>query len=104
MMHYVPGGPLLFNMGNEGSVRSKVTIIQTGLLHSLAIKLRAAVLYSEHRYYGKSLPFSNESFVPNKLIHLTMENAMADYVKGILLGRNSCLCLSIQQQRKGARA
>jgi len=70
-------------------VTSKITIMQTGLLRWLAPQLGAAVIYGEHRYYGKSLPFGAASLQPENLVHLTMENAMADYVRGLLWARDS---------------
>jgi lysosomal Pro-X carboxypeptidase len=36
-------------------------------------------LFAEHRYYGESLPFGNNSFVNPNISYLTSEQALGDY-------------------------
>jgi len=39
------------------------------------------VIFAEHRYYGESLPYGNQSFAdPHHLGYLTSQQALADYV------------------------
>lgn len=46
----------------------------------MAPKLNALIVFAEHRYYGKSLPFGNESFNgPEHLGYLSSQQALADY-------------------------
>ena len=86
--HYAPGGALLFNVGNEGSVTSRITIMQTGLLRTAAASTGSLVCYAEHRFYGESLPFGNESLANENLVHLTMENGKSQFVQ------SGCLALA----------
>ena len=51
---------------------------------TLAEKFGAMVLFGEHRYYGTSMPFGDESFDKDNLNMLTVEQAMMDYVEFIL--------------------
>jgi lysosomal Pro-X carboxypeptidase len=45
----------------------------------------AAIVFAEHRFYGKSLPFGNASFKNvSNLGYLSSEQALADYA--ILIG------------------
>ncbi|KAJ1477814.1 peptidase S28, partial [Baffinella frigidus] len=71
-------GPIFFYTGNEASVEGYVKA--TGLMWENAAPFSALLLFAEHRYYGKSLPFAGEeSFARENLHLLTHEQAMADY-------------------------
>ena len=47
---------------------------------TLAAQFKAVVLFAEHRYYGKSMPFP-DSFTPDHVRFLTVDQTMMDYVK-----------------------
>lgn len=52
----------------------------TGFQWELASSLQAVVVFAEHRYYGKSLPFGNNSFKSvAQFGYLTAEQALADF-------------------------
>ncbi|OQR93179.1 lysosomal Pro-X carboxypeptidase [Thraustotheca clavata] len=68
-------GPILFYCGNEGDVTLYVN--NTGLMWENAQSLGAALIFAEHRYFGKSYPFANDYM--NNLQYLTHEQALADY-------------------------
>lgn len=49
------GRPLFVEIGGEWSIDG--TSLETGQLYLLAKKHRGMLVETEHRYYGKSLPF-----------------------------------------------
>nr|XP_002127477.1 dipeptidyl peptidase 2 [Ciona intestinalis] len=76
--HWVAGkGPMLFYAGNEGDIVGFKDA--SGLLTETAPKLGAMVVFAEHRFYGTSLPFGNDSFIDKNIGLLSIEQAMADY-------------------------
>jgi lysosomal Pro-X carboxypeptidase len=70
--------PILFYTGNEGDI--ELFAQNTGFMWKAASELKAIVVFAEHRYYGKSMPFGNESYKdPQHLGYLSSEQALADY-------------------------
>uniref|UniRef100_A0A914YXF1 Lysosomal Pro-X carboxypeptidase n=1 Tax=Panagrolaimus superbus TaxID=310955 RepID=A0A914YXF1_9BILA len=75
---YKPNGPIFFYPGNEGSL--EVFAENTGIIWDLAPKFNAAVIFIEHRYWGKSLPYSDESFTAlSRIGHMTSIQTIADF-------------------------
>jgi lysosomal Pro-X carboxypeptidase len=72
-------GPILFYAGNEGGIwtfyNNSLFMAQT-----LAKEYGALVVFAEHRYYGESMPFGEDSFKKENLRFLTIEQVMLDYV------------------------
>jgi len=74
------GGPIFFYTGNEGKIESFAE--NTGFMWDIADEFGAMLVFAEHRYYGESLPFGEESKSkdPSKVGYLSSSQALADYV------------------------
>eukprot|EP01065_Artemidia_motanka_P037991 TRINITY_DN46874_c0_g1_i1.p1 TRINITY_DN46874_c0_g1~~TRINITY_DN46874_c0_g1_i1.p1 ORF type:complete len:558 (+),score=166.37 TRINITY_DN46874_c0_g1_i1:57-1676(+) len=68
-------GPIFFYFGNEDNVELYVN--HTGLMWESASDFGALLVFGEHRYYGKSLPF--RAGTEGCMSWLTTEQAMADF-------------------------
>lgn len=75
-------GSIFFYTGNECEI--ELVAENTGFPFDIAPQFKAAVVFAEHRYYGDSMPFGNESFSDwKKTQYLTVDQALADFVENI---------------------
>ena len=70
-------GPIFFYAGNEGDIENFWN--NTGFMFEIAPLFQALVIFPEHRFYGESLPFGQQSFDLDKIEYLSVEQALADY-------------------------
>eukprot|EP00731_Ephydatia_muelleri_P033891 Em0041g4a len=70
-------GPLFFYTGNEGAIEGFYD--NSGFVFELASDFNALVVFAEHRYYGKSLPYGQSTFEPKNMGYLSVAQALADY-------------------------
>lgn len=55
----------------------------------IAPEYSAAIVFAEHRFYGKSQPFGNDSYAKvTNLGYLSSEQALADFVELIAYLKN----------------
>ncbi|CAG9856689.1 unnamed protein product [Phyllotreta striolata] len=76
--HYVRGGPFFIYLGGRGDI--DVYSQNTGFLFEVAATFKGLLVFIEHRYYGRSLPFSNESMTLENLRYMTTSEALGDFV------------------------
>jgi hypothetical protein len=88
-------GPIFFYTGNESPVTDYYDA--SGLFTQvLAPKYGALLIFAEHRYFGKSMPFGNSSFDLDKIGFCSADQALADYavliryLKTSLPGADEC--------------
>ena len=67
--HWCDGCPILLYLGNEADIMLFVN--NTGFIWEKAKRLRAMVLFIEHRYYGDSIPFGMLSKSADRIGYLT---------------------------------
>ncbi|EYB97442.1 hypothetical protein Y032_0141g2274 [Ancylostoma ceylanicum] len=76
---YEQGGPIFFYTGNEGKLEGFAE--NTGFMWDIALEFKAAVVFAEHRFYGKTQPYGGTSYnTTNHLGYLSSEQALADFV------------------------
>ncbi|XP_076261393.1 lysosomal Pro-X carboxypeptidase [Rhynchophorus ferrugineus] len=77
--YYVVNHPIFFYTGNEGDI--SMFAQNTGFMFDLAEKFNSLIIFAEHRFYGETLPFGNESYSsPENLGYLSAQQALADFV------------------------
>ncbi|EDO48107.1 predicted protein, partial [Nematostella vectensis] len=70
-------GPIFFYSGNEGGITGFWE--NSGFVFEAAKNFSALVIFGEHRYYGESLPFGQDSFKIENIGYLSIEQALADF-------------------------
>lgn len=76
-----PGHPIFLIVGGEGGIPPDVGIFYPWVADVLAMTFKALVVELEHRFYGESLPFGNQSFSTEHLVLMNSEQAIADIAR-----------------------
>lgn len=72
--------PIFVYTGDEQAIEYDAS--GSGFLVNLAKQFKALLVYIEHRYYGESMPFGDNSFQDaNTLGYFTSAQALADYAE-----------------------
>ncbi|KAL3566892.1 hypothetical protein D5086_032307 [Populus alba] len=72
------GAPIFVYTGNEGDIEWFAA--NTGFLLDIAPKFRALLVFIEHRFYGESMPFGNNSYKSAETLgYLNSQQALADF-------------------------
>ncbi|XP_037730417.1 putative serine protease K12H4.7 [Drosophila subpulchrella] len=74
--YHKPQGPIYIFVGGEWTISPG--LMSTGLTHDMAVENSGMLFYTEHRYYGLSLPFGKESFQADHLKQLNLHQSLAD--------------------------
>ncbi|KAK5117660.1 hypothetical protein LTR62_005083 [Meristemomyces frigidus] len=74
--YYKPGGPVIVLQAGETDASTRLSFLQKGLLHQLAVATNGIGVVMEHRYYGTSFPTPDLS--TENLRFLTTQQALAD--------------------------
>ena len=89
-----PGNPIFCIMGGEGGIPPEVGLYYPWIYSIVAKEFKALVIEPEHRFYGESLPFGNNSFSNTNLQLLNIPQALADtanFITSIRLQYNCSL-------------
>uniref|UniRef100_A0A914MXQ7 Uncharacterized protein n=1 Tax=Meloidogyne incognita TaxID=6306 RepID=A0A914MXQ7_MELIC len=73
--------PIFFCVGEEGGAEYDAS--QLGFIWDIAPEFNAALIYVDHRYFGKSLPFGDDSFSNISMIGYLSTEQKKDYRKKI---------------------
>lgn len=91
-----------FCRGGEGACEDFYN--NSGALFDMAPKLGALIVFLEHRYYGRSLPFGNQSYGTHQMRFLTVEQALAGAYSHASTGLTHCSqVLTLQLPRRHDR-
>eukprot|EP01084_Bolivina_argentea_P073900 134074_1 len=77
--NWTPNSTIFFYTGNEAEI--ELYINNTGLMWENADSFNAIMVFAEHRYWGKSIPFSKSDIYENRdlLSFISPQQAIADY-------------------------
>ena len=80
-------GPIFHYAGNEANIET--FWYNTGFIFDIADQFGALIVFTEHRYYGASLPFGNDSFTVPKLAYYSIEQVTQDYANFMTQFKNT---------------
>ncbi|KAF7632555.1 hypothetical protein Mgra_00008070 [Meloidogyne graminicola] len=84
--------PIFYCMGDEGFGSAESDATKLGFLWEITPEFGAALVFVDHRYFGKSLPFGNESNTNiSNLGYLSSEQSLADHALVIKYLKNKRL-------------
>jgi len=83
---FKPGGPIFFAQGAETAT---IACTEQLAISAWAAETGGLLLSLEHRYFGMSLPFGNDSFTNDNLKFLSLDNVLLDSVAFVDWIRNT---------------
>ncbi|CAK1540256.1 unnamed protein product [Leptosia nina] len=76
LQYFRPNGPVFIYLGGEAEANPR--FLSTGIVYELAKETSGAMFMTEHRYYGKSLPFEDVFVNIDHMQWLSSRQALAD--------------------------
>ena len=76
----ITSSPILFYCGNEADIEMFWNNLGF-ITETLAKEFKGLVIFAEHRFFGKSIPFGAQDYDIKKNKYLTVEQAMSDFAE-----------------------
>ena len=93
-----PGHGVIYYVGTEGSLDDLFPACLWPCM--MAIELGALLVAGEHRYFGESLPYGNESWTPAHIGYLNIDQVLADQARAVAFIISQYFCRAGHRHRR----